>query len=108
MQNISGIFVYPPWTIFLDFWHFGGTFAGSVTSKFCLVGGALFGARALQKTPGETVPGSIPPAARLQHIWLDIDDDEHNEHERDLKDNEDNEDEGADDEDEVEGNDDER
>ena len=29
--------------------------------KNCLVGGALCDARALQKTPGEKVPGSIPP-----------------------------------------------
>ena len=53
------------------------TFAGIVpASKFCLVGRALFGARALQKTPGEK--------ARIQQIWLEIvDDGEDNDHEED-------------------------
>ena len=41
------------------------SFAGIVlASKFCLVGVALFGARALQKTPGQKVPSSSPAAAR--------------------------------------------
>ena len=59
------------------------TFAGIVpASKFSLVGGALFGARALQKIPGQKVPGSIPAAARLQHILLDVDDDKDDGHEK--------------------------
>ena len=42
----------------------------------------LFGARAHQKTPGEKIRGSIPASfASVQHILLDIDDDEGNEHE---------------------------
>ena len=44
------------------FWHFGESFFGNVpASKFCLVGGALFGTRPLQKMP---------------HILFDIDDSE--------------------------------
>ena len=52
-------------------------FAGIIpASKFCLVGRALFGARALQKTPGEKAP--------IQQIWLEIvDDGEDDEHEED-------------------------
>ena len=58
------------------------------------MGGALFGARALQKTSGEKVPGSTPAAARpAQHILLDVDDDEDDEHEEDHKDDEDEDDE---------------
>ena len=59
--------------LFLHFEEFSGiirrieeAFAGIVlASKFCLVGVALFGARALQKkTPGQKVPSSSPAVAR--------------------------------------------
>ena len=44
------MFFSPLWTTSWVFWHFGETFAGIVpASKFCLVGGALFSAGALQK-----------------------------------------------------------
>ena len=42
------------------FRRYGETFAGIVrAAKFCLVGGALFGARAFEKMLGEKVPGWI-------------------------------------------------
>ena len=90
---------FPPlWTIVWIFWRFGETFAGIVpASKFCLVGGALFGARALQKTPGQRFRGLFPRSGPVQHILLDIDDDEDDEYEGNQKDDEDDEDADEDD-----------
>ena len=81
------------------FCHIREAFAVIVPApKFCLVGGALFGAWVLHQTPGGKVPGSISAAAPVQHILLDIEDDEH---EQDHKHDEDDADEN-DDEDEFE------
>ena len=73
---------------FLEFfWHLGKALAGIVlASNFSLVGGSLFGAPALQKKPGEKVPA-------VQHISLDVDDDEDDEHEEEVEDDADDEDE---------------
>ena len=94
--------VFSPSTLdnFLRFFcHIREAFAVIVPDpKFCLVGGALFGALALHQTPGGKVPGSISAAAPVQHILLDIEDDEH---EQDHKHDEDDADEN-DDEDEFE------
>ena len=49
--------------------------------------GSLFGARALQKTPGGKGSGfDSRRGAPVQHILLDIDDDEGDEHEGDHED----------------------
>ena len=77
-------FSSPLWAIVWDFFAFAGIVPAS---KFCLVGGALFG-------------------VRFQHILLDIDDDEDDEHEENQKDDEDDEDEDEDDEDDDENEDD--
>lgn len=63
--------------VFSHFWTSGQTSPGLVLdSKFCLVGWALFSARALENAgPGKKVPGSIPAATRLA---LDDDDDDDN------------------------------
>ena len=67
-------------------------FAGmALAAKFCLLGGALFGARVFQKMPGKKKTlGSIPATARPS-ILVDLDDDEH---EGDYKENEDDADQG--------------
>ena len=70
------------------------------------MGGALFGARALQKTPGQRFRGLFPRSGPVQHILLDIDDDEDDEYEENQKDDEDDEDADEDDEDDEENEDD--
>ena len=79
-----------------NFRHIGGDLHGIVpTSKFCFVGVALFGARALQKTPGGKGPRfDSRRGASGQHILLDTEDDGH---EEDHKDDEEDEDEFEDD-----------
>ena len=60
-------------------------------------GRGLFGARTLQKMPGEKVPGSIPARARPAYL-ADFDDSENDGHEEDYKEDEDDEVENGDDE----------